>query len=329
VREKGRESGGPVAAETGGSEGTPFEADITIAIPFYTGQAYLREAIESVLAQDSARWLLIVVDDHGPEHGTRALVESYGDARISYQRNEHNLGMAGNWNRCIENARSPLVTLLHSDDRLLPGYVRQMTEAHERHPDAVIVHSRARIIDDEGRPKFSLADSVKRLTRPRPTSGWYVTAGEDGARRLMLGNFVMCPTCCYRVDRLPAAPFEPRWKMVLDLDLLIRLVFQGNAIVGTVETLYEYRRHAMNATERYTESLLRFEEEVALYDEVAAEANSYGWRRAGRVARAKRIIKLNLVYRTGADLVGGRWQAAASKWRYLTRLVRADVPSTF
>src|SRR2546423_1034940 len=71
---------------------------LTIAIPFYKGQAYLRLAIESVLRQSSSDWRLIVCDD-GPEPGTAEVVAAFADPRIRYLKNERNLGMAGNWNR--------------------------------------------------------------------------------------------------------------------------------------------------------------------------------------------------------------------------------------
>ena len=154
--------------------------------------------------------------------------------------------------------------------------------------------------------------------------------GDEGVRRLMRGNFVMCPTCCYRRERLPAQPFDGRWRMVLDLDLLTRLLFAGEVIVGIPVPLYEYRRHEESATEHYTKSLLRFEEEFALYDEVARQSANRGWNRTAAVARKKRILKLNLVFRITRDLFGGRWHQAARKHRYLvvklreSRLTPAD-----
>src|SRR5712671_2433445 len=90
---------------------------ITVAIPFYKGHAYLRAAIESVLRQTSSAWRLVVCDD-GLEPMTRELVESFGDTRIRYLKNERNLGMAGNWNRCLDVVDTDLVNLLHNDDGL-------------------------------------------------------------------------------------------------------------------------------------------------------------------------------------------------------------------
>src|SRR4051794_20749684 len=90
---------------------------LTFAIPYYARLDYLRQAIASVFRQSSPCWELIVCDDSGGE--AEDLVASYGDARLKYYKNPCRLGMVANWNRCLDLARTDLVTLLHADDELL------------------------------------------------------------------------------------------------------------------------------------------------------------------------------------------------------------------
>src|SRR5215210_3080625 len=144
----------------------PSTDPLTVAIPFYKGHGYLRLAIESVLRQTSPDWRLVVCDD-GPDPGTRELVESCRDPRVRYLRNERNLGMAGNWNRCLEVADTDLVNLLHNDDELLPNYVEVMQQAGREYPAAAAFFCRAKVVDAAGRPSFSVVDSVKRFLQPR------------------------------------------------------------------------------------------------------------------------------------------------------------------
>ncbi|HEY0190053.1 MAG TPA: glycosyltransferase, partial [Kofleriaceae bacterium] len=73
---------------------------ITFAIPFYSGRAYLERTIASVLAQRDVRWRAFVADNCSPEPEIEALVARAGGGRIGYVRHDHNLGMAGNFNRC-------------------------------------------------------------------------------------------------------------------------------------------------------------------------------------------------------------------------------------
>ena len=98
---------------------------ITFAIPFYSGRDYLVRAIRSALAQRDVTWTGIVCDD-GPDPTIEALVGAAGEGRFRYLRNPHNLGMAGNWNRCLDAVETDLVTLLHGDDELAPSYGARM-----------------------------------------------------------------------------------------------------------------------------------------------------------------------------------------------------------
>ena len=289
---------------------------LTIAIPFYRNVDYLSDALRSLQAQDLAEWRGLVVDDGEEEQGARELVRSLDDARIDYQRNERNLGMVGNWNRCIDAAESDLVTLLHADDRLLPSYAQTMLELSRRHPDAAAYFCAASIIDARGRPSASMADAVKRWFIPRG-EGPIVLAGPSSLRRLMAGNFVMCPTLCFRRSRIGERRFSPRWRQVQDLDFTAGLLMDGEQLVGSRVVSYAYRRHPESATSLQSASRLRFEEEFSLFDEIAERAESIGWRSVARTSRRKTIVKLHLLYRALREAVSARPGRAFSTLRYL------------
>jgi len=291
---------------------------ICFAIPFHRGLDWLREAIESVRAQSVADWRAVVHDDRGEDAGAvRALVLGFADPRIQVEANSETLGMVGNWNRGLNAAAGELVTLLHADDRLLPDYAESMLALAERHPGAAALCCAARLIDASGRPTWTLADSYKRLLVPR-AEPWRLR-GEAGLRALLRGDFVMCPTLCWRLPVLGARRFEAGWRQVQDLELLARLLLDGDEIVGTHRASYAYRRHPESATARQSEDLTRFAEELALYDRLAARSGERGWHRAERVARRKAIVRLHLGVRAVADLAALRPGAAAHKLGYLVR----------
>ena len=170
---------------------------VTIAIPFHRGRDYLRVAIESVLAQASPDWRLLLVDDSGGGHDAEEVAATFDDDRVVVHRNPANLGMVASWNRCLELAEGDLVTLLHADDLLEPGYVASMQELSRCHPDAAAFFCSARIIDAEGRARFSFADAIKGVFVPGGSDD-IVLSGRSSVRALMRGNFIMCPTLCYR-----------------------------------------------------------------------------------------------------------------------------------
>ena len=293
---------------------------ITFAVPFYRGTDYLERAVRSVLSQTSPAWRLVVSDD-SPDGGGAGVVRSIVDPRVTYRRNPRPLGMAGHWNRCLELADTDLVTILHADDELLPNYAAAMTSGAAAHPEAAAVYCRAVIIGPHGRPVFSLPDRVKEIVAPR-TRGTVRLAGAAGVAALLRGNFIICPTVCYRISSLAGRTFDDHWRFVLDLDFFTRLLVDGEEIVGLPITAYAYRRHAGNATAEYTETLLRFEEEAALYDRLAdaARVRGGGWEAVQRLGRRKRILKLHLLYRVLADAARLRLGPAARKARHLLRL---------
>jgi glycosyltransferase involved in cell wall biosynthesis len=296
--------------------GAEAGAPLALAIPYYSGLDYLGEALASARAQRDPDWTLTVVDDSPEKCGARERVESLGDARVRYLANPGTLGMVPCWNRCLEVAGGELVTLLHADDRLLPDYVGTMKRLAAEHPGAVALFCAAETIDAGGERRLSLQDDIKRLLVPRGR-GDVVLAGEPGLRALMRGNFVVCPTLCWRRARLGERRFDPTWRQVQDLDLLARLLFAGETLAGSRAAHYSYRRHAANATARQTESLLRFEEEFALFERIASTAAQHGWRSAARVSRRKSILRLHLAWRAVSSLATLQPGAAGRYLRFL------------
>jgi glycosyltransferase involved in cell wall biosynthesis len=291
---------------------------LTIAIPFHRGLDYLASAIESVLAQDRPDWRLFVSDDSEQTGEVGELVGSYEDPRVAYHRNARNLGMVPNWNTCIDRAETDLVSLLHADDRLEPDYVAAMLELAERHPDAAACFCDARIIDARGRSRFSLADATKRFFVPSGERE-YVLQGQRAVRALMRGNFIMCPTLCFRKSVLGPERFSDSWDQVQDLEFTTRLLMKGKSLVGATRPAYAYRRHEESATSRQSDSLLRFDEEFRLFDQVAARAEELGWSDVARVSRRKAIVRLHLLYRIARDAAILRPTSALEKLRFLLR----------
>ena len=286
--------------------------NLSIAIPASTQRPdHLRNAIHSVIAQDSATWTLVVVDDAPGEGRYRELVESVGDPRVRYLRNdgEHGIGQA--WNVCADAVDAELYALLHADDELKPNYVRVMTDLAARFPDGAMYFCGAEIIGDSGRRAFSLADFVKRFVQPR---GRVIRlAGEPALARLFTGDFIMCPTIVYRKSRIGPRRFSTVLRFVLDIALIADVLFAAEAIYGTNQVAYRYRRHTEAATAVFNKTGYRFEEEIALHRHVAARAQSRGFRLAAFAASVMLFVRLNLLYCAVADALSGRWGGCRSK----------------
>ncbi len=297
---------------------------LTFAIPFYSDRAYLEAAIDSVVAQTRSDWRVLVVDDHSPATDVEDLVRRRGDSRMRYVRNPTNLGMAGNWNRCLELCETRYVTLLHADDELAPDYMATVLPLMAAGASAAFCG--ARVIGRDGRPIVSVTDAYKRLLLPRGEP--MRLEGERGLSALLRGNFIFCPTLCYDRDALGATRFDTRWRFVLDLDLVTRVLLDGHTILGTRSAAFRYRRHGDNATVHLCRSLVAFEEEVALWRDLSLRAQGRGWRRAAALGRKMRIVKQRLAFETVRDLARGDARNAARKAAFLGRIALASMPLT-
>ena len=120
---------------------------VSVVIPTYNHALFLREAVDSVLAQTVAPVEIIVVDD-GSSDETPAILASYGD-RIRVIRQE-NGGVAVARNTGIVAARGELLAFLDSDDVWLPRKLELQLQLFDRDPDLGLVHSAVEDFDESG-----------------------------------------------------------------------------------------------------------------------------------------------------------------------------------
>jgi len=295
-------------------------AKIAFAVPHHSASLeFLEGAVRSALRQTVGDVDVVICDNAGPGGDRSPWVAGLRDPRVRYFRNAENVGMAGNWNLCLERAGADLVTLLHDDDELEPWYAETMLAAASRHPEAAALFCRARVVDLHGRAIFSFADWYKRLLVPSGR-GEVVLEAEPGLAAVLRGNFIMCPTLCYRRGKLGSMRFRTDLRMAPDLALIGEMLLGGLRIVGVRKEAYLYRRHGGSGTAAHTADLSRFSEEAAVVDEIGRRARGVGWTRAARVAERKLSLRLHVLYLATGDLLRGRLGAAITKVRRAIRL---------
>jgi glycosyltransferase involved in cell wall biosynthesis len=107
---------------------------VSIVIPTYKRPFFLKQAIDSALNQRGFNNYEVVVVDNEPISDsnkiseTEQLISTYTNSKLFYYKNEKNIGMTGNWNRCIELARGKWVTMLHDDDCFMRNYLNEINK---------------------------------------------------------------------------------------------------------------------------------------------------------------------------------------------------------
>jgi glycosyltransferase involved in cell wall biosynthesis len=127
---------------------------VTVGLPVYNGERYLRECLESLLAQDFTDFELII-SDNGSTDATEAICRDFSarDSRIRYLREPENRGGAWNFNRLPALARGEYFRWVCHDDRCDPTHLRTCVEALDQAPGSVIlVFTGTAFIDELGAP---------------------------------------------------------------------------------------------------------------------------------------------------------------------------------
>ena len=122
---------------------------VSVAIPAYNQADYLKEAIESALAQ-TYRPLEIVVVDDGSTDRTADVCLSYKEVNYIYQDNDGTIG-AGARIKAIREAKGEWIALLDQDDLWLPTKIERQIEVVRKQPGLGAVFTQTRYIDKSGK----------------------------------------------------------------------------------------------------------------------------------------------------------------------------------
>lgn len=102
---------------------------VSYIIPAYGRADLLEKTLYSVLAQKNVQceWDVVVVDNNSEaENETECLIRKMNNPKVLYYRNAENIGVDGNYNRCIEVARGEWVAMIHADDLIMDDHLSEM-----------------------------------------------------------------------------------------------------------------------------------------------------------------------------------------------------------
>jgi hypothetical protein len=280
---------------------------------------YIREAIESVLAQTRADWELIISDDASTD-GTAEVVAPYlEDARIRYVLHAANLGQARNWAYLLRAGSAPIVAVLHADDRWLPEMLETALAAFAAEPELDLYYTNW-YREREGRPgrNIALSEPAHRLD------------GLAEYRFLAEHNACLASACFMSRAVVCAAGLpDPELAMVVDWEYFLRIAAHARTVERTDQPLMLYREHAASTT-AICSTNGRFVAEMERLPALCAQKapDSPVIRESVSLLRrgvAGSIFSLGVTYAVTGDLTEGRrsmMRALRLRWQLLLAPVK-------
>ncbi|MFT3876814.1 MAG: glycosyltransferase [Propioniciclava sp.] len=265
---------------------------VDILFPFYGDVELMKLAVQSVRQQSDPDWRMVVVDDGYPDASIPGWFASLGDDRITYLRNEVNLGANGNYRKALGFVEHELVVVMGADDIMLPNYVAWLVDRAARFPEADVFQPGVFVIDENGAPSRTLVEQIKDAYRPKGR-GPRLLRGEKLAASLLASNWLYFPSIGWRAERITAVGFREDYHVVQDLALVLDIVRQGGSLLLDDTAAFLYRRHSGSDSSVKALDGVRFEEERRFFYQMAEEMAANGWPKAARTARAHLTSRLH------------------------------------
>ncbi len=230
------------------------DANVSVIIPCYKMGRFVGAALESVGSQTYSDWEIIVVDDAGPEDGTRQTVADFGrryaNHRVEFIRHETNRGVGAARNTAIRASKGRLLAFLDPDDIWFPSHLE--------------IHIRIRSSPEQiGLVSASMVEMFSEKPGDRPSANWGYTEWEARVFPASLGlRNGMNPSAVVisRENSLGEVRFEesPVLQHVEDWDLWFDLVAKGYLFRFTPAITVWYRKHSGGATADSVREMKRF-----------------------------------------------------------------------
>ena len=200
---------------------------ISIVMPVYNGEKYLKQSIESVIHQTYKNWELIIVNDCSTDK-SRSIMQYYAneDERINIIDNEINLKVAQSLNKGFQNAKGKYFTWTSDDNLYKPDALKELSFFLDNNPDIGLVYSNEDVVDSELN---------------------YVKEGRLNPQMLLYADCIGASFMYRKEVADKIGGYDPEMFLVDDYDYWIR-VSKHYKIAHLDRNIYIYRMHPNNLT---------------------------------------------------------------------------------
>lgn len=205
---------------------------VSVIMPAYNAQAYIKEAIDSILGQTFTDFELIILNDCSRD-ATEELILSYADPRVVYVKNEQNMGVAGTLNKGLTYAHGTYIARMDADDIAMPDRLERQVAFMDERSDLVGCGSNAILfgqLQQEGKTDMPLDDKGIRV-------------------RMAVSNPFVHPTMLLRREAVKNQGYDKKFEGREDYRLWMVLSQKGK-MENLPQFLLRYRIHAGQVTQK-------------------------------------------------------------------------------
>jgi len=191
---------------------------VSVVLPSYNHEKYVRECIQSVLDQTYQDFEIIITDD-GSTDGTVNVIKGFDDSRIQLYTHAENKGACTAVNNCIQKAAGEYIAVLNSDDAWEPSKLEKQVQYLDSHPETEAVFTKVVLVDEEGNP-----------IGPEDYKNFYIFEKENRSRYEWLKFFFYSGNCLCHPSVLirrkchdEVSLYDERMANIPDLDMWVRL----------------------------------------------------------------------------------------------------------
>lgn len=273
-------------------------------IPVCNRLSYLRQALESVLAQDPGpyKMQICIVDNSTEIINWNSWFTGKEAIRVEVLKQPRHVIMSENWNTCIIQARGHLVHILNDDDYILPGFYAEFEKAAAAYPQVAGFFSRCLVVNESGELQW-LTDRITHLEKP-----------SNSPSGLLYGNQIYTPGAVVRRSFYETnGGFLPSLTFVVDWEMWLRCITLGSGLFIN-KPLACYRFSAGNGTARAGKTAENIKDSLRLGEILSARVPGFDRQRFVRVF-ADMALEQKKVFEAGENPEAA--QANYALWKEL------------
>lgn len=278
---------------------SPATPRVSVLMTIYNAEPFLRESIDSLIAQSFSHWELIAVEN-GSTDKSPSILAGYADPRIRVFSFSKNIGRTPALRHAFNQARSEYIAILDADDLAHPQRLAREVAFLDRHPETVLVGSWAQHIDRAGRV-FNTWEPPTDSDALHDCLGW---------RDPIVNSSAMYR----RMAALAVGGYPEQYSYSQDFALILALVQHGRlAVIGEHLCKFRILSGGMTRANQYRMDLAR--EGLLLYRQAGEILPlSSKARRMNRCALAKYEIRYGLAILKSGNIFLGFRKIACALW---------------